>query len=140
MERVAPSSPEASHRMRMNRRVDTGPELVFRSALHRRGLRFRKDLPIRLEKRSVRPDVVFPRKRVAIFIDGCFWHGCPEHGSLPKANGDYWTTKLDANKRRDAEVSDALRRLRWTVFRFWEHEDLAACAVQIETALETPIA
>lgn len=127
-DRVAPSSDAASKRMRSNRRTDTGPELALRSALHAQGLRFRKDFPIRLSTRSVRPDVVFTKSRIAVFVDGCFWHDCPHHGTLPRANREYWKAKLDANRERDQAVDEALRSAGWNVLRFWAHEDPAVAA------------
>jgi DNA mismatch endonuclease (patch repair protein) len=135
--RIASSSEAASKRMRSNRRAETKPELAFRSALHRLGLRFRKDFPIRLcERRSVRPDVVFPRARLAIFIDGCFWHACPEHGTLPKANRRYWSAKLVENQERDRATDLALREAGWTVLRFWAHEDPRAAAMEVARRVE----
>ena len=103
--------------MRRNPRRDTGPELALRSELHRRGLRFRKDLPLRVPGRVVRPDVVFTRARLAVFIDGCFWHRCPEHGTSPRSNSDYWRTKLDRNVARDHRVDEALAAAGWRSLR-----------------------
>lgn len=117
-----PSSASASATMRANRRRDTQPELRLRSALHREGRRFRVDLPMDVSGRRVRPDIVFTRQRVAVFIDGCFWHGCPEHGRSPRANGAYWRAKLRRNKQRDDADNEALERGGWTVVRVWEHE------------------
>ena len=117
-----PSSTSASATMRANRRRDTQPELRLRSALHRGGRRFRIDLPMDVSGRRVRPDIVFTRQRIAVFIDGCFWHGCPEHGRLPRSNGAYWISKLRRNKERDDADNDALKRGGWTVVRVWEHE------------------
>ena len=117
-----PTSAAASNRMRANRRADTKPEVALRSALHRRGLRFRKDYAIRLTgRRTVYPDVAFTRKRVVIFVDGCFWHSCPEHGTVPKSNQEYWIPKLRQNVERDQEVTEALSDSGWTVLRVWEH-------------------
>jgi DNA mismatch endonuclease (patch repair protein) len=107
------------------------PERRLRSELHRRGLRFRVDYPIEAGDLKVRPDVVFTARRVAVFVDGCFWHGCPEHGSMPKSNSDYWTPKLLRNVERDREVGARLGSTGWTVLRVWEHEDVGAAAEQI---------
>jgi DNA mismatch endonuclease, patch repair protein len=116
-----------------NRRSGTKAEVALRSSLHRRGLRFRKDFPVRVGPgRPVRPDVVFTRARVAVFVDGCFWHGCPEHQVIPRSNRDYWVPKLRRNTDRDREVDDALTGVGWRVIRIWEHEDPAAAAAQIE--------
>ena len=108
--------------MQGNRSRDTKPELAVRSAVHRRGLRFRV---------SVRPQPEFPRtadlvlrkSRIAVFVDGCYWHGCPEHHTQPATNAEYWADKIARNIERDAETTDYLQRSGWTVLRFWEHED-----------------
>ncbi|MBN8866049.1 MAG: very short patch repair endonuclease [Solirubrobacterales bacterium] len=121
--------------MRANRRADTKPEVAVRSALHRLGLRFRKHHPIRLPNRLVKPDVVFTRQKVAVFIDGCFWHGCPEHGTTPKANSDYWKPKLERNKARDREVDLGLAAAGWTVIRVWEHDDASMVAATVRSAV-----
>src|SRR5436190_12484245 len=112
-----PTSAGVSVRMRHNPRRDTGPEVALRSELHRRGLRFRKDLPLRVPGRVVRPDVTFPGVRLAIFVDGCFWHSCPTHGNQPRANTDYWRPKLERNTARDRAVDEALAAAGWRVFR-----------------------
>ena len=116
-----------------NRRVDTKPEVLLRSLLHRAGLRFRKDRLIRLGARRVRPDVVFGRQRVAVFMDGCFWHRCPEHGTMPATNHAYWLAKFQTNIARDERNNAALKDEGWRVIRIWEHEvldpDLAQHAV-----------
>src|SRR5437763_1104846 len=107
--------PERRAIMRANRRRDTGPERALRSALHRLGLRFRVDLPIRPDGgRAVRPDVVFPARRVAVYVDGCFWHGCPQHGTQPVTNSAYWKPKIAENKERDQRVNAALAADGWT--------------------------
>lgn len=131
------ASSEASRRiMQANRRRDTRPELAVRRLLHARGLRYRVDLAVERGIRS-RPDIVFTRWRIAIYIDGCFWHGCPEHGTQPRANADYWTPKLERNIERDVAVAAALREAGWTVLRFWEHEDPVAVADAIERAVRS---
>lgn len=121
--------------MRANRRAHTAPERALRSELHRRGLRFRVDMPIRAGEVRARPDVVFTRARVAVFVDGCFWHGCPEHRSMPRANRDFWSKKLADNARRDRVQTTALQRAGWSVVRVWEHEKPAAAADRICSAL-----
>jgi DNA mismatch endonuclease, patch repair protein len=108
--------------MRGNRRRDTSPELELRSLLHKAGLRFRVDRPIDLGTTRVRPDIVFPRQKVAIFVDGCFWHSCPDHGNMPRVNREYWSAKLGRNSARDREVVQLLNLEGWHVLRFWEHE------------------
>lgn len=119
-----------------NRRRDSKPELLIRSALHGAGHRFRVDLPIRLPgRRPVRPDVVFTRAKVAVFVDGCFWHGCAEHGRAPRTNSTYWTAKIELNLNRDQVQTEALTRLGWVVVRIWEHEDPDAAVADITAAL-----
>lgn len=94
------------------------------------------DHPVRIPgRRPVRPDVVFPKRRVAVFVDGCFWHGCPVHGTQPATNRDYWAKKLEANRHRDTSTTTALERDGWTVLRFWEHEDPAAAAGRVVAEL-----
>lgn len=107
--------------MRGNPSRDTRPEKEIRSLLHRRGLRFRKDYRARAADIKVRIDIVFTKRRLAVFIDGCFWHQCPQHGTMPKSNIDYWRPKLAGNVRRDFAVTKALESEGWTVLRFWEH-------------------
>lgn len=123
--------------MRANRRRDTGPELAVRTELHRRGLRYRVDFPVLVTGRSPRPDVVFTRQRVAVFIDGCFWHGCPQHAQRPKQNSEYWGPKISRNVERDLEQTARLEAAGWTVIRVWEHEDPAMAAEQISATLST---
>ena len=125
------SSAAASNRMKRVRQKGTAKELALRSALHRLGLRFRVQVaPLKEFKRHA--DIVFTRERVAIFVDGCFWHVCPLHRTVPKANAEWWNAKLEANVRRDEETNAQLRAAGWTVLRFWEHEDFARAAEQIE--------
>jgi len=107
--------------MQGNRRADTQPEVALRRALHARGLRFRKDRLIDTGDRRVKADVVFSRRRVAIFLDGCFWHGCPVHCRMPASNVDYWHAKIERNKARDRRTDEALTAGGWQVLRFWEH-------------------
>jgi DNA mismatch endonuclease, patch repair protein len=131
----APTSAAVSGRMRRNPRRDTKPEVSLRSALHARGLRFRKDLAVRVPGRTVRPDVVFTRAKVAVFLDGCFWHCCPIHGNQPRQNTDYWAPKLARNVERDRAVDHCLGEAGWTVVRGWEHEDSGAIAARVAAVL-----
>jgi len=85
--------------------------------------------------RRLRPDVVFTRWKVAVFLDGCFWHGCPGHGSTPKTRVDYWLPKLAANKARDAEANQLLTQAGWRVVRVWEHEDPDVAVIRVQRAL-----
>jgi DNA mismatch endonuclease, patch repair protein len=111
--------------MRGNRLRDTKPEIAVRSALHRLGLRFRKDLHLRIGgPRGVRSDLAFTRQRVVVFIDGCFWHSCPLHGHVPTTNSGYWHEKLKRNVERDERNTQALTNAGWKVVRIWEHEPL----------------
>ncbi len=119
-----------------NRRTGTKPEIRLRSALHRRGHRFRKDHLLRVGTVRVRPDVVFTRWKVAVFVDGCFWHGCPDHQHVPKSNRDYWVPKLAANVERDRGVDAALIDAGWIVLRIWEHDEVADAVAQVEAAVD----
>lgn len=127
--RPAASSPAVQRNMQANRRRDTTPEMTLRRALHTARLRFRVDVPLPFDRRR-RADVVFPRQKVAIFVDGCFWHCCPDHYVAPKSNTKYWADKATANIERDRDTDSRLRDLGWTVLRFWEHEDLAGHAAE----------
>lgn len=114
------------------RRKDTKPELALRSALHKMGYRFRKDHPIRAGNgRLIRPDIAFTKRRVAIFVDGCFWHCCPTHGRQPASNASYWSPKLEGNVKRDREQTEALQSAGWTVIRLWEHDDPSEAANKV---------
>ena len=109
--------------MRANRGRDTGPEVALRSALHHRGLRFRKNKRLDLgEGRRVRPDIVFPTLQLAVFVDGCFWHGCKEHRSLPVSNAVFWRQKIEGNAKRDKLQATWLLEAGWNVLRIWEHD------------------
>jgi DNA mismatch endonuclease, patch repair protein len=115
------SSPAVSARMSRLGRRDTAPELLVRSALHRRGLRFRVQRPLDFDRRR-RADIVFARERVAVFVDGCFWHRCPDHATFPRANAKFWEDKLQRNVDRDRDTDARLAAAGWTVIRVWEHE------------------
>ena len=122
--------------MRANRRTDTKPELALRRALHGRGYRYRKDYRLDLDGGArVRPDIAFTARRVAVFVDGCFWHRCPEHGSKPAVNVGYWDPKLRRNVERDRAADTALAAAGWAVVRVWEHEPLEAAVAAVIAAL-----
>lgn len=123
-----------AHMARFGRR-DTAPELALRRELHARGRRFFVDRRISTATRA-RPDLVFPRALVAVFVDGCFWHWCEEHAHLPKANAELWWTKLLANRQRDASHDAVLRSEGWRVVRVWEHEDAVTAADAVEEELD----
>lgn len=114
------------------RRRDTRPELALRHALHGRGLRYFVDRAPLAEDRRRRADLVFPRARVAVFVDGCFWHGCPEHTRLPTANAEWWAAKLEGNVSRDRETDARLAAAGWRVVRVWEHEPVEEAASRVE--------
>jgi DNA mismatch endonuclease, patch repair protein len=131
-----PSSAGRSANMRANRRSDTGPEMALRRALHGRGYRYRKDYRLDLAAGArVRPDIAFTARRVAVFVDGCFWHACPEHGSKPAANTWYWGPKLQRNVERDRAADAALAAAGWEVVRIWEHEAVDAAVAAVIAAL-----
>ena len=131
---MVPSSPEVSERMARVRNRNTSAEMAVRRELHARGLRYRVNLAIPGSRRS-KPDIVFTRQKLAVFIDGCFWHRCPEHATAPKANADWWDEKLSRNVERDRATDSGLEQAAWSVLRFWEHEDPGVIADLIESAL-----
>lgn len=120
--------------MLANRRRDTSAEWKVRRLLHARGLRYRVDLPLPFDQRR-RADITFTRAKVVVFIDGCFWHGCPQHYVPPKSHPEYWIPKIEANRARDAQTTHQLEELGWTVLRCWEHEDPRAVVEQVVAAL-----
>lgn len=118
--------------MQSNRPRDTNPEVRLRSALHRAGLRFYKHRrPI--HGLRCEPDVVFPRIRLAVFLDGCYWHGCTEHKTIPVRNREWWEAKIRRNRERDIANDERLEANGWTVLRFWEHEDLSEVVAAVKT-------
>lgn len=126
----AACSPAVSRKFSRQRRANTRPEIDLRRALYRLGLRYRVD------RRAVpnvrrKADIVFSRARVAVFVDGCFWHGCPEHGTWPRTNADWWRRKIEGNRRRDKDTDAQLRECGWISVRVWEHERAADAASMI---------
>jgi len=119
--------------MQRQRRTGTAPELALRRELWSRGLRYRVDFPIVGRRRRV--DVAFTHAKVAVFVDGCFWHGCPVHGTMPKNNREWWQAKLEANARRDLDTDDALAKAGWTTVRIWEHEEPGVAAANVAELL-----
>jgi DNA mismatch endonuclease (patch repair protein) len=116
-----PSGPDVTRRMKATQQRDTLPELALRSRLHALGYRYRVDTsPIPGLRR--RADLIFSRARVAVYVDGCFWHSCPKHGTWPKANAEWWQVKIGANVARDRDTDRALVAAGWRVVRVWEHE------------------
>jgi DNA mismatch endonuclease (patch repair protein) len=119
--------------MQVTRRRDTPGELALRSALHALGLRYRVDATLPGTRR--RADVAFLRAKVAVFVDGCFWHGCPTHGTWPKANAAWWREKIEGNRRRDRDTDERLTRNGWVVLRFWAHDDVSFAARAVASTL-----
>ena len=124
------SSAEVSRRMSAARRRDTAAELALRRELFARGLRYRVAFPVPGQRRRT-IDVAFTRAKVAVFVDGCFWHGCPEHGTSPKANSEWWSVKFAANRERDRDTDRLLAEQGWAVVRVWEHEPPTAAAARV---------
>lgn len=129
------SSPGVRKGMQGNKRRDTNPELALRRAVHARGLRYRVDArPLTSVRRTA--DLLFTRARVAVFLDGCFWHGCPEHHTVAKTNAQFWAEKVRRNRERDAETDRLLAEAGWVVVRIWEHEDPAKAALRVEETVK----
>lgn len=121
--------------MQANRRRDTSPELRLRRLLHAAGYRYYVDRRALPDLRW-KADLVFPRARVAVFVDGCYWHGCPDHFKPPKVNSGYWGPKIERNRERDAKFDQALDAAGWTVVRAWEHEPSEAVATRVAAAVD----
>ncbi|WP_454119244.1 very short patch repair endonuclease [Microbacterium lacticum] len=124
------SSDAARKTMQGNRGRDTKAELAVRRLVHAAGLRYRVNARPEPDLRRT-ADLLFTRARVAVFIDGCYWHGCPEHFSMPATNLDYWSTKIGRNQARDLETTTVLEARGWLVLRFWEHDPPATVAERI---------
>jgi DNA mismatch endonuclease (patch repair protein) len=118
--------------MRKQKRAGTGPELALRRALWARGLRYRVDVRLPLTKLRRTADVAFLGCRVAVFVDGCYWHVCPVHGTHPKANAGWWAEKLAVNVQRDRDTDRRLREIGWVPVRVWEHENPSEAADRIQ--------
>jgi DNA mismatch endonuclease (patch repair protein) len=125
--------------MQSTRRRDTPKELALRSSLHARGLRYRVDAaPIAGWRR--RADLVFSGARVAVYVHGCFWHSCPDHGTSPRANGEWWQEKLESNRLRDADTESRLTTEGWFVVVVWEHDDTEEAAERIANVVQRRMA
>lgn len=133
--RPAASSESVRLQMSKQRRRDTEAELLVRKVLHARGVRYRIDARPEPDLRC-KADIMWRSLRLVVFIDGCFWHGCPMHATRPKANGEWWAQKLDTNIRRDRRTDAELTERGWTVMRFWEHEEPTAVADAICALLD----
>lgn len=133
-----PTDPRVSERFRRQPRAGTRPEIMLRRTLHALGLRYRVQLSIEGLPRR-RADLVFPRRRVAVFVDGCFWHGCPEHFVEPRSNRDWWVEKIAANQTRDRGTNAHLVAMGWTVVRLWEHMPISDMVEAVLAALDQEI-
>ena len=120
--------------MQATPRRDTPCEVAIRAAVHGMGLRFRVDW--RLPGTRRRADLAFVRAKVAVFIDGCFWHACPRHASWPRANAAWWKQKIEDNVARDRDTDEMLKRAGWRVLRFWEHEDAERAGTRVKRVVE----
>ncbi|MGW7448570.1 very short patch repair endonuclease [Kitasatospora sp. NPDC054795] len=130
-----PSTPAVSARMSRQASRDTAQELAVRRLLHAGGYRYRVQRPVPgMPRRTV--DILFPGPKVAVFLDGCFWHGCPQHATHPKSNAEWWRTKLGRNIERDTETTEHLRDEGWTVLRFWEHETPEDVALRVAETVD----
>ncbi|MEU9090055.1 very short patch repair endonuclease [Streptomyces sp. NPDC048428] len=119
--------------MSLQKSRDTKPEVAVRRLLHAEGLRYRVNYPVpRTPRRTI--DIAFSRAKIAVFMDGCFWHGCPTHATQPRANAEWWRAKLAKNMARDRETTERLESAGWTVLRFWEHENPEGVAREIAEA------
>lgn len=135
MSMAKPSSPEVSARMSRQASRDTTPEVAVRKLLHAAGYRYRINERVPdMSRRTI--DIAFTRAKVAVMIDGCFWHGCPEHATQPKSNSEWWRVKLDRNVARDVETTEHLTTAGWTVLRFWEHTPAAEVAATVRAAVD----
>jgi DNA mismatch endonuclease, patch repair protein len=121
--------------MRAVKRRDTAPEMSVRRLLHSRSLRYRVDYLVPLSQVRRRADVAFPALGLAVFIDGCWWHGCPSHKGSAQRNSEWWSAKIDSNVKRDRDTDERLRGIGWEVMRFWEHDDPRVVAEVIEEAV-----
>lgn len=133
------SSPEVAARMRAVKTRDTGPELAIRRLVHAAGLRYLVDAPLPIEGARRRSDMSFTRRRVAVFVDGCYWHGCPAHFRPSGVNRDWWLRKIERTRARDTDTDRRLAEAGWTVVRVWEHEDPADAAARVIRAVRNAL-
>ena len=135
--RDKPADPKVSARYSSLSRRDTSPEMGLRRALWRMGLRYRVQYKIPgLPRRKI--DIAFPGKKVAVQVDGCFWHGCPEHGTMPGRNSEWWQWKIAKNQARDRDTDEKLEALGWMVIHIWEHDDVNTSVKIVTKALQAP--
>lgn len=129
------TSPEIRARMSRQRSRNTKVEMALRRALHAAGMRYRVHRsPLKGVRREA--DILFGRAKVAVFVDGCFWHGCPQHATWPKSNAEFWRTKIEGNKRRDLDTDERLAAAGWLALRVWEHEDPIEAAARVRDVVE----
>ena len=135
--RVSPGGP-LSRKMATLARSDTAPEIALRRELHAMGLRYRLQIPVPGNRRR-RIDVAFTRQKIAVFVDGCYWHGCPQHGTRPVANREWWDWKIQRNRDRDSDTNRLLEEQGWRVLRVWEHEEPSVSAARVaDVVRESP--
>jgi DNA mismatch endonuclease (patch repair protein) len=132
VERPQASSTRVRNNMRSVRRKNTAPELAVRRLLFFRGLRYRVDYLLPIKGCRRRADVAFPKLRIAVFVDGCWWHGCGLHGGQAKTNADWWRDKIASNVARDHDTNSRLHDIGWIVCRYWEHDDVTSVCDDIE--------
>lgn len=132
---LVPPTENVRRQMSRQRTTGTAVELSVRRLLHAHGYRYRVNLGQLLPNQRFRGDIVWTREKLVVFLDGCFWHGCPDHGTTPKSNTEWWRTKIDENSRRDARATSLLRDAGWRVLRFWEHESTEDIVGRIEAEL-----
>ncbi|MFF0135866.1 very short patch repair endonuclease [Streptomyces sp. NPDC005227] len=130
------TTPETRTRMSQQRSRNTEVEMVLRRALHGAGLRYRVHRrPLKGMRREA--DILFGPAKVAVFVDGCYWHGCPEHATWPKRNADFWRTKIEGNRRRDRDTDSRLSEAGWLAVRVWEHEEALVAAARVRDIVES---
>jgi len=129
------SSEAVRRNMQANRSRDTGPEMAVRRLLFARGLRYRVAYHPLPDHRRTTVDIAFPGPKVVVLIDGCFWHGCPEHYRPPRTHTDYWGPKIEGNEARDHQTNHALEEAGWSVLRFWAHEPADVVADEVQEAV-----
>lgn len=134
-QRPSPSSPAVTARLSKQARRDTSLERDVRRALHASGFRYRLQVPVPGRPRRT-IDICFPGLKLAVFLDGCFWHGCPEHGTRPKSNAEWWRDKVATNRARDSDTTAHLENLGWRVLRFWEHDSPPVIATAIARGVD----
>jgi DNA mismatch endonuclease (patch repair protein) len=128
------SSAEVRRRMRLQKRKDTTPELRVRRVVHAAGYRYRLHIKVPgAPRRTI--DMAFTRAKVAVFVDGCYWHGCPDHGHPTVRNSEWWAAKIEGNRVRDRDTDDRLSAMGWRIVRVWEHEDAQTAAARIIAAV-----